>query len=310
MGKNKELLLVHSSMERVNLVESVDIMLTPQFYTLKRESLPLKYAYQAKKIAPSLFEGLLEEGGNYEYAVLKEEDGWTFIAYDSEKITQFLESKGITVDKIAKIYFAQEALKSFTKPLILDEIQALVALENSTVVVVPRIALPEAEQEPLSFDESFLPAKGGVSLKGGTSSVFTQQQALSLAAIFLLFAGIFVVEGLRYSGNSQEDTEVLQSLYEAHPALESSYTRQGIIEKYRSIDKKERKKREVIKAFSSMIFKGVTLTSLNINDKKFKAEFSCTSVDVAKRVKRLAKKAGHNVSTIKQSNNLKLEGNL
>jgi hypothetical protein len=59
MGNNKDLLLVHSAMERVTLVESVNVMLTPQFYTLKKEALPVKYAYQAKKIAPSLFEGLL-----------------------------------------------------------------------------------------------------------------------------------------------------------------------------------------------------------------------------------------------------------
>ena len=63
MGSNKELLLVHASMEDVSLAHSVNVMLTPQFYTLKKEELPVKYLYQAKRIAPSLFDGLLEAGG-------------------------------------------------------------------------------------------------------------------------------------------------------------------------------------------------------------------------------------------------------
>ena len=66
MGSNKELLLVHASMEHVSLTHSVNVMLTPQFYTLKKEALPVKYLYQAKRIAPSLFDGLLEEGRSYE----------------------------------------------------------------------------------------------------------------------------------------------------------------------------------------------------------------------------------------------------
>mgnify|MGYP001829238495 CR=1 FL=1 len=74
MRNNKELLLVHPSMKPVSLTEAVNVMLPPQFYTLKKEALPLRYAYQAKKIAPSLFDGLLEAGGHYEYMVWKEDE--------------------------------------------------------------------------------------------------------------------------------------------------------------------------------------------------------------------------------------------
>ncbi len=72
MGSNKELLLVHAGMQRQFLSHDVNVMLTPQYYTLKREELPVKYLYQAKKIAPSLFDGLLEEVGEYDYMVYKE----------------------------------------------------------------------------------------------------------------------------------------------------------------------------------------------------------------------------------------------
>lgn len=310
-GKSKALLLIHAAMERVTLLESVNIMLTPQFYTLKKEALPVKYAYQAKKIAPSLFEGLLEDSDSYEYMVYKEEDTWVFIAYDAAKITAFLQSKGIPVSKVNKVFFAQQAVDAFTAPLALGDNEALVVIDK-TVVVVPRIALDEAEQPSLTFDASFTPQKG-VRLKseGRTaSSLFTQKQAFALAAVGLLFAGIFVLEGSRYGGDSQEANAQLQSLYDAYPSLQSSYARQGIIDKYKSIDEKERKKRDAIKAFSGMIFKGVTLTSLHVDDKSFKAQFHCANDEVAKKVKALAKKSRYNISKAKDSTDLSIEGTL
>lgn len=310
-GKSKALLLVHAGMEYVTLPESVNVMLTPQFYTLKKEALPVKYAYQAKKIAPSLFEGLLEDGASYEYMVHKEGDAWAFIAYDTERITTFLESKGIPASKVGKIFFAQQAVDSFTAPLALSEKEALVVIED-TVVVVPRVALSEEEQPTLEFTDTFTP-KSGITLKSqGTSdfSLFTQKQAVALGALFLLFGSVFAVEGSRYGGNSQESEEKLQSLYESYPALQSSYARQGIIDKYRTLDTSERKKRDTIKAFSGMIFKGVTLTSLTVNQKSFKAQFSCTDDQVANKLKALAKKSKYNISNVKGSKELSIEGTL
>jgi len=308
MGKDKELLLVHKNMDRVTLNESVNILLTPQFYTLKKEALPVKYAYQAKKIAASLFDGLLEEGGSYEYVVTKEKETWSFIAYDLEKIAAFLESKNIYAGNVSKIFFAQEALESFTAPLALNENETLVVLDD-TVVLVPSIALGEDEIPSLRVNSSFTP-KGGVALQGSSSSVLTQKQALSFAVVFMLFAGLYLAEGSRYGGDNEAGEEELQSLYESYPALQSSYARQGIVDKYRKIDKDERKKRDAVKAFSSMIFKGVTLTSLHVDEKGFKAQFSCTTTEVAKRVKELAKKAQYNTTKVKDSADLRIEGTL
>jgi len=308
MGKNKELILAHASMDRVTLNESVNVMLTPQFYTLKKEALPVKYAYQAKKIAASLFDGLLEEEGNYSYLVSKEEDTWAFIAYDSEKIATFLASKGIEASRVSKLFFAQQAANAFNVPLALNDKEALILLED-TVVVVPRMALGELEEPSLVFDNSFTP-KGGVTLEGSSGSLLSQKQALGFAAVFLLFAGMFLFEGLRYGGESKVANAELESLYESYPALQSSYTRQGIVDKYRMIDTTERKKRDAIKSFSSMIFKGVTLTALHVDEKGFKAQFSCANEEVAKRVKVLAKKSKYKTIKVQGSNDLHIEGTL
>jgi len=99
LGNSKELLLAYSGMKNQTLSHSVNIMLTPQFYTLKKEKLPLKYLYQAKKIASSLFDGFLDEQKNYEYFVYKQRDEWIFIAYNPKEINALLASKGSSLLK-------------------------------------------------------------------------------------------------------------------------------------------------------------------------------------------------------------------
>lgn len=307
MGSSKELLLVHTGMKQVTLSEPVNVMLSPRFYTLKKEALPVRYAYQAKRIAPSLFDGLLEGGRHYDYMVWKEKEEWVFLAYDLEMIVAFLESKGFALENVSKIFFAQQALDLFDKPLLLGENEALVSLDQ-VVVLVPRAALA-GEELTSDFSNSFTPKKG-VMLQGAYGSILNLKQALVLAGIFGLFAIIFFIEGLRYGGNTKAGEEEMQKLLEAHPSLQSKYTRESIVAKYKALDTAERKKREMIKTLASMIFKGVVLTSLEMDDKTFKVHFSCKDVEIANRVKVLANKNKMNALAVSGSNDLKIEGAL
>ncbi len=308
MADNKDLILAHTSMKPMTLSHAVNVMLPPQFYTLKKVALPVTYAYQAKRIAPSLFDGLVEEGRAYEYMVWKEKEEWVFLAYDIEMITAFLQSKGFSLENVSKLFFAQQAVEHFDKPLLLGDNEALVSLDQM-VVVVPKSALSEEEGPALVFDNSFTPKKG-VTLPGTYGSVLTVKQASMLAAIFTLFALMFFVEGSRYSVNAKAGEDQIQELLEAYPSLQSKYTRDSIVTKYKTIDSAERNKREIIKMLSGMIFKGVTLTSLELDEKMFKVQFACKDAQVAKRVKALAQKNKWNTSAIAGSNDLKIEGAL
>jgi hypothetical protein len=309
MGNTKELLLAYPSMKQVTLSDSVNVLLPPQFYTVKKEILPLRYAYQAKKIAPSLFDGLLEEGSEHEYMVWKEGDEWVFLAYDLERITTFLQSKGLTLENVGKIFFAQQVAEKFDKPLSLGSNEALVCLDDM-IVVVPKSALAEDAERILELDNSFTPKKG-VALHGTYGSILSKKQASILAVVFMLFALMFIVEGWRYSNSAQAGEGKMLELLEAYPSLQSKYTRDSIVNKYKTIDTLERKKRDMVKVVSGMIFKGVTLTSLQMDGKMLKAQFTCKDAGVAKRVKTLAKKNQLNVlASDSGSNDVKIEGAL
>ncbi len=308
MGNSKELILVHTSMDEVTLSHDVNVMLTPQFYTLKKEPLPVKYAYQAKRIAPSLFEGLLAEGKAYEYMVWKEEEEWVFLAYDLEMITAFLEHKGFALEHVSKLFFAQQSADLFTSPLPLGSNEALVFLDN-VIVVVPKAALGVDEGASLLFDDSFTPKKG-IMLQSAYGSILTVRQTAVLTSIFGLMALIFFIEGSRYSGNSKAIQMQMEEMLEAYPSLSSKYTRDSIVSKYKTLDSVERKKRETIKTLAGMIFNGVTLNSFEMNDQKFSVHFSCKDAEVFKRVKALAKKNKFNTVNVSRGHDLKIEGTL
>ena len=307
MVNNKALVLAYSGMKEQSLSHSVNIMLTPQFYTLKKERLPLKYLYQAKRIAPSLFDGLLENFEKYDYLVYKEEEEWIFIAYDLEAISNFLLSKGIKPEQVFKIFFAQQASSSFADPVLLGEKDALVSLDN-TVVVVPQIALKE-NSEIATFSDSFTP-KTGVTPQGIHGSILSKRQAIGLAGFFTLFAFMFFVEGWRYTHDSQATQEEMQMLLEENPSLQSQYTRESIAAKYQTIDKNERRKREVVKTLAGMIFKGVKVGSFSLNEKAFNIDFICSDAKVAKRLVQLAKKSEFRSAKVVTGNVVHIEEKL
>ena len=306
-GSNKELVLVHKEMKKCSLDHSVNVMLTPQFYTMRREELPVKYLYQAKKIAPSLFEGFLNEDGMYEYFVFREDNQWVFIAYNPNEIKSFLLSKEIPAEYISKVFFAQQAPQLFTKPVVLNEREVLMTIDNS-VVLVPKSVL-SGEQLTGTFDKSFTPG-GGISLPGNTMTLIGKKEAIILAAVFSVFAVAFFIEGWQYEQSLKVQKKDMQELLDAYPALQSKMQRESVALKYKMIDTKERKKRDIVKTLAAMLSKGVTLTSYHMNEKRFKAVFSCSNDKTVQKVETMAKKSHLNVTNSKGSNIVVIEGKL
>lgn len=282
----------------------VNVMLTPQFYTLKKERLPIKFAYQAKKIAASLFEGMLQEGKSYDYFVFREGEQWVFIAYSLEEITEFFQSKGLSPESISKLFFAQQVVSAFKDPYPLSEKEVL-AVVDDTVVVIPSSVLGDETPAPVFV----LPnPKKGVAIQSAYASLLSRKEAVGFAAIFLLFAVLFVAEGIRYGGETKAGAEELESLITANPSLSSQYTRESIFSKYRKIDQAERKKREAVKILIGMLYKDVALKSLYIDEKGFSAEYAVKEANMIRRVESEAKKA--NFAIQKSADGIKVEGRL
>lgn len=90
----------------VQNTDKIDIVLSPRFYWVKKQTLPLKYEYQAKSYAKSVFEGCIPSG-NYTYLAKKHNDEFLLFAYDDAFIVSELEKMGINFSKVQNVYFSQ-----------------------------------------------------------------------------------------------------------------------------------------------------------------------------------------------------------
>ncbi len=247
-----------------------DLMLSPQFYVMKREALPVKYPFQAKKLAPSILDDLTGEG-TFTYEAFPEGDTWVFLAYDLPRLADFLERRGGSIDRVRRIYFAEQAKEKFLPPVELNEREVL-ALVNDTVTVVPRQLISETDGFSV-FDETFRPEKH-FSFKRSYNSVLDTRMTVVLAVLLGLLGVAYVAEGYRYQKALADADARLETLLEANPSLRGAYAREAIHKKYRAINAQQRAIRDRLKDISHLTGKEVQIDALAVDTKGYRMRLS------------------------------------
>ncbi len=247
-----------------------DLMLSPQFYVMKREALPVKYPFQAKKLAPSILDDLTGEG-TFTYEAFQEGDNWVFLAYDLPRLADFLERRGGSIDRVRRIYFAEQAKEKFLPPVELNEREVL-ALVNDTVTVVPRQLISETDGFSV-FDESFRPEKH-FNFKRSYNSVLDTRMTVVLASLLGLLGVAYVAEGYRYRKALSDADARLETLLEANPSLRGAYAREAIHKKYQAINAEQRAIRDRLKDISHLTGKEVQIDALSVDTKGYRMSLS------------------------------------
>jgi len=249
-------------MPSVSRQRRYDLMLTPQFYIFKKEPLPVKYTYQAVKLAPSILDELTGDG-EYSYAAIKEEDGWALIAYDMAKIEAFLEGRGVAKQQINKIYFAQQSKEHFKYPVSVDEKNALVTVDD-TVVMLPKSIVGEEECGILT--NAFRPDKG-ITPSQSRSSFITQKHALLIALFLLLLAAAFLAEGIRYQRAIASVEQQLEEAKSRFPQLQnkSSMVLRSLYASNHTVDTEQRRIRDTLKSISRLTSKASKIDKLKVD---------------------------------------------
>jgi len=276
MGKSNPKLLVHRDMESISTNNNIDIILTPQFYFFLQEKLGIKFVYQAKQIAPSLFDDYLDEQKDYQYFVYKCNEYWCFFAYDIEEITSFLETKGLKRHQIGKIFFAQELAPYMEEAISLGNSRAIQSIDGIATIVPKRLFGNEYEYKTLDIKDISL--KHGVSLSSSYSSLVPLKQTLIITNLLAILGGIYIFEGTQIRNSIQADQEKLEALLDKNPKLKSNRIRKSILAQYKPIDKVERKKRDIIHNISKLLSSTSQLKELVIDEKKVKAIIETTNI--------------------------------
>lgn len=215
-----------------------------------------------------------------------------------------MDSKGVTVDQVSKLYFAQQAKDMFLTPLSLSEEEALSTLQKSVTVVPKSLLSPTTRYN--HFDNSYRPSEA-ISFAAGVDSIFTQRETLTIGAIFVIFGLLFFVEALRFKSIIGDTEQQISQLFEEYPSLQSSYARENIIKKYQKIDKIERHKREVLKELSHLTLPGVEVNTLEVGNKQLTITFQCPDEKSMLRIESLAKAKKYQTKRVERDNLITIE---
>jgi len=291
-------------MPYVTRAKRYDLMLTPQFYIFKKESLPVRYHYQAMKLAPSVLDELTG-AGSYSYAVIQEEDGWAFIAYDMGKIEAFLAEKGLSKNLINKIYFAQQAKEHFKYPVSADEKNAVVTVDD-TVVILPKTIV--AEEEYGIITSAFRPDKGVSPAQSG-SALFTQKQAIVISLLLLLLASGYIVEGIENKKALTKIEAKIEKSKTKYPKLQgkSSIVLNSLYESNYAIDSIQRKIRDRLKDISRLTSKVSKIDTLKITPQGYAVKIATEKKNIIE-LKKYAK--SKDLKAVKSDTGFSLKGAL
>ncbi len=297
-SSNGTLILLHKRLKGVKRAAKYDLLLSPQFYIVKREKIPVKYSFQAKKLAPSIMDDLLLPRYEYEYVVKKDGDSWLFFAYAPEEIEEFLkECCNIPSHRIGKIYFADQLKEVLKKlPLGIDDEYAL-TLVDDFATIVPREML---QSEKYARFTPKLRPKRSVSFK--PSRKFEKESKLSkgsaiVAGLILLLGGLFFIDGFGYKKAIETQEASLIAHYDENPQLQSKLVRESIKEKYENIEKRQRSIRNLLDSFSQLTSKKTILDRLDLQKDSVVARFIVDPSEL-KRVMSIATAANLKVKKI------------
>lgn len=267
-----QIIFIHKNMSEIKLTRNTNLLISSQFYTIKKEYLPsINSTRSAKKIAHSLFLGLEDENKEYKYIVNRDGENRIFISYAPSDIVEFLTQKNIDIKMVKKIYFAQQILPFFDKPFSLDSSSAIVNIDGiATTVSTKLLSTPIITNEPLSNIK--LPYGGARLSTFGNKSKNSKPMIVTVVASVLL-GFLFIYDGIvshkQKNSYAQKTLEILSS----NPKLESSYIRENIILKYSQIDKRERSKRVFMETLSKILLQGNgTIVALGSNEKNIYAK--------------------------------------
>lgn len=294
--KSNPLVFVFKQMMHREQSGSVDLLISPQFYTVKKEYMPsIKYAYYAKKIAPSVFVGLDDTTKSYQYLVYKDNSEWVFISYCLNDILDFLAQKNILRQNINNIYFAQQIAAFFAKPFKLDDMYAIVNMDGIVVFVNRKIISLDTHYNKSVLDIS-LPSKA-VKVSAQNSELFSEKNNFILSMVSIIMGIIFLIEGISSYKKLKEYKQKTQEILSANKNLESSYIRENIISKYSTINRAEINKRNFISTVSGCILQGNTsLMALDVSDNKMSSKLNSTSSNNMVILEQLIKQTTYKIS--------------
>jgi len=250
------------------LDKSVNVILSPSFYWVRKVSLPVKSLREVKLLLESLFEETLPEG-IYSYSVYKQEEEYFIFAYEDKKILDVLHTKGIPSAKISAVYFAQSELGNLDEPKKISE-EELILAQDGVVILLPEKFAPDVQILDVSDVKV---SKNALHLKQ-FGHIVNEKSLYKIAAIFLVFIALVGTEYFITLHKAQKLQTQREKLFSLYGLKSTMFQNESLLRGYEGDYKTESKLRESMADILSLSLKsGHKIKAIEYKNKKLKFQF-------------------------------------
>lgn len=269
--------------------ESFDLLLSPQFYLMQKKDLDVRFALEAKRLAPSILEELGAKD-DWQFEVFREKGAWVFVAYDPEEIKEALKTLGLNATQLHQIFFAQQIVDQLQNPIRISREELLASIDGIVVVLSPDLLPKTAEENSLPGTENvFRPERGFTFPTSGIGKWIGTGEAITMAVLLFLLASAWTIEGFYYKKLSRKFDDTVSLWGKDDPNMLNSIARSNIYQKFFNIDKRQRLIRDTIKRIENLTGKDSKIQSIKIDERGYTAVID-TKPSKKKEVISLAKR--------------------
>lgn len=248
--------------------KNIDIILSPEFYWVRKFKIPVKSETQARHVLPTLFEDIISDTSVLTYQVIKQEENiFLCFAYNNKKIYEAIKKSNIPISHISSIYFAQNECNSFTS-FNVDNLKFMYTSEN-ILVKVPNNLLDDV------MDLNKVLKNINLSSNKVQIKLYNNVINSKYYSIFSIFFGVLILLNIiKYFDYSNEISKIDESIIKikkVNNLPNSMLQTNSILKKYEKQVLLENKKREAISYIISNI--KFDLKSLDITNSTVTLEY-------------------------------------
>ncbi|MCP4971843.1 MAG: hypothetical protein GY932_14760 [Arcobacter sp.] len=267
-NKEAQTIFLTSNTKILNIQNKVDIIVSPEFYWVRKFEIPVKSETQARHVLPTLFEDIINDTSSLTYQVIKlEENIFLCFAYNNKKIYDAIKKLNISTSNICSIYFAQNECKEF-KSFEIDNTKFMYTSEG-ILVKVPNSLLPDVvDLNKLLKNINLSSYKLQIKLY---NDVLNTKYYYYLFAVFSVLIIINIFKYFSYSIEINDFDKKVELVKKQNKLPSSMLQVDAILKKYELKIKEDLKKREAIEyIFNNRKF---DLKSLDIVNNRIDLEY-------------------------------------
>lgn len=285
---NSKIIFADNEYIKLSFDEKYDIILSPSYYWVKKEKLPVSYNYQAKSYASSVFEGNIPKG-NYNFLAQKKGENFILFAYNDLYILEMLEKIGIKSTQISKVYFAQNEFEDIQKPILLNENEALVK-NDDILIKLPAKFLNEniSLKEAISSTQR---SKSYINLSKFSQVIEPKSLYKALIALTILIV-LYSAQFLSLNKTLKEQTKAQSEIYTKYKLPKTSIQLNSMIRNLENVSQRQKNLRNAIyEVLRTPLQKGEYLLELKQESTQLSVSYKLSSNENANKIKQYLEKS-------------------